>query len=183
MSGSAAARLLVLAVLALALPVRSQCAELPAPGDRLAPFSIMAPPAAGDRAYLGIPDGAAFSLADVKAELVVLEFSGVYCPICHEQAPGMRSLYKHLERAGLSDRVKLLSVAGGGTQMEVDHVHREYRAPYPIVCDPDFLVHAALNEPKTPFTMLLRPDGSVLWSHLGLIRDFDAFFKTIQSHL
>jgi peroxiredoxin len=169
------------AVLALAAP--GACAELPDAGDTLAPFPIVAPPAQADRDYLGLGGGETFTLADVKAELIVLEFSGVYCPICHEQAPGVRSLFKRLQRAGLSGRVKLFSVAGGSTQMEVDQVHGLYKAEYPILCDPDFAVHAALNEPKTPFTMVLRPDGSVLWAHLGRIDDFDGFFKTIQSLL
>lgn len=170
-------------LLSLALAAPAMSAELPQAGDVLTPFAIAMPPGEEDRVYLGLDGGDSFALADVKAELIIFEFTGVYCPICHEQAPSVRSLFKRLQRTKLDDRVKLLAVAGGSTQMEVDYVCKQYKAEYPIIRDPDFLVHAALNEPKTPFTMILKPDGSVLWTHLGLIEDFDAFFRTVESFL
>lgn len=170
----------VLLLLISAAPARAM--ELPAEGDVLKPFPIFVPQLAGDQAYLGV-SGETFTLADIKAKLVVLEFSGVYCPICHDQAPYVRKLFKRIERSGLGGQVKLFSVAGGANQMEVDHARAQYNAPYPIIRDPEFAVHAALNEPKTPFTMLLRPDGHVLYAHLGRIADFDEFYQTIESLL
>ncbi|MBU1002961.1 MAG: TlpA family protein disulfide reductase [Proteobacteria bacterium] len=156
--------------------------NLPDPGTRLPPFAIPMPPLQSDQAYLGV-GGDSFGLGDVKAELIMLEFSGVYCPICHKQAPNVRSLFKRIDRAKLGSRVKIFSVAGGATQMEVDSVREQYDAPYPIIRDPDYAVHKVLGEPKTPYTMLLKPDGTVLWTHLGSIQDFDEFYKIIQSFL
>lgn len=179
---NASVALAALAVLLLLSAAPARAMELPAKGDVLKPFPMTVPPLAGDQAYLGV-SGETFTLADLKAKVIVLEFSGVYCPICHDQAPYVRKLFKRIERAGLGEKVKLFSVAGGATQMEVDHVRGQYNAPYPIIRDPEFSVHAALSEPKTPFTMLLRPDGKVLYSHLGRIEDFDEFFQTIQSLL
>jgi len=172
----------ILALFLALAPVAGSAMSLPEAGQTLKPFAIPTPPAAADKTYLGV-GGESFTLADVKAKLIMLEFSGVYCPICHEQAPYVRKLYKRVEKAGLMDRMRIFSVAGGATQVEVDSARAQYNAPYPIIRDPDFAVHDALGEPKTPFTMLLRPDGTVLWTHLGRIEDFDAFFQTIQSFL
>lgn len=174
--------LTLLAALMLSLGGGAEAMELPEAGAVLKPFPIITPPLEADRAYLGV-GGESFTLADVKAEIIMLEFSGVYCPICHDQAPSVGKLFKRIQRAGLADRVKIFSVAGGATQMEVDSIRDQYNASYPIIRDPDFAVHRVLGEPKTPFTLLLRPDGTVLWSHLGRIKDFDMFYQTIQSLL
>ncbi|BBD07347.1 peroxiredoxin family protein [Desulfovibrio ferrophilus] len=156
--------------------------NLPEPGTTLPRFAIPMPPLESDQVYLGV-HGDSFALSDISADVIILEFSGVYCPICHQQAPDVRKLFKRIQRAGLGDRVKLFSVAGGATQMEVDHVRQQYNAVYPIIRDPDFAVHKVLGEPKTPYTMLLKSDGTVLWAHLGKIADFGEFYTIIQSFL
>lgn len=172
--------LVLLALLCTAV----QSHALTAKGDVLPQFPIVAPQQKTDRAYLGLDKDGPFTLADVEADIIMLEFMGVYCPICHEQAPDIRRLFKRINRdETLKSKVKLLAIAGGATPFEVAHVRKEYKARYPILEDPDFSVHKVLGEPQTPFTLLVRPDGTVLYAHLGIIEDFDAFLRHIKSLL
>ncbi|MFZ7124725.1 MAG: TlpA family protein disulfide reductase [Desulfobacterales bacterium] len=168
------------AVLACVLPAWS--AELPAKGDTLPAFSLPAPASSGDLEYLGV-SGTTLTLADVSGDLVLLEILGVYCPVCREQAPLFNALQKRLERRELKGRVKMLGIAAGATDIEVEMIRKEWRIRHPVLVDQKFEVHKLLGEPKTPFTMLIDRQGRVLYTHHGLIQDMDAFYQQIKSLL
>jgi hypothetical protein len=74
----------------------------------------------------------------------------------------------------------MLGIAIGATTTEVEHLRKSGSYEYPIVQDERFTVHKLLGEPRTPFTMLIGKDGKVLYTHLGVIEDTDAFFQVIQ---
>lgn len=177
-----AAALAALLALAPAAPVRA--ASLPGPGDVLPPLVFQNCPRPEDRAALGVGDGPTFALADVRAGLILFEFFGVYCPVCFEQAPDFNRLVRSLSRdPATAGTVRVLALAAGATPMELEYARGEMKAAYPMCIDPDFSVHKQLGEPKTPFAMLLRPDGTVLWSHLGRIEDPGALLNLIKSKL
>ncbi len=169
-------------VLTVVCATGAWAADLPTQGDSLSDISFTAPKQAGDREALGLPGASPFTLSDIDAGLIMIEVIGVYCPICHDQAPTLRTLYSALTRdAALSKQVRLFALASGATDMEIAFVRKEHRAEYPIVPDVDYAVHKQLGEPGTPFTILARPDGTVLYTHMGRIEDADAFLDTIRS--
>jgi len=133
-----------------------------------------------DAATLGLKTNAPFTLGDIDAPYVMIEIIGVYCPICHEQAPALTKLYKRLKKTKLNKQIKMLGIAAGGTPMEVKYV-RDRNYIYPVAHDPEFEIYNALSEPKTPFTMIVDKQGKVLYTHLGIIPDINAFFKEIQA--
>ncbi|MGX9365470.1 peroxiredoxin family protein [Desulfoplanes sp. PS50] len=174
-----------IATISLALFFASAAPSLaqspPEPGQSLSPITFSLPGKPEDMAYLGI-DAAAkdFTLADIQADLIFLEIIGVYCPQCYRQLPLFKDVHTRIERGKLKNRVKMFSVAAGGNQPEVDLLTKTQQYPFPVLQDPDYTVHKALAEPLTPFTMLLRPDGTVLFTHLGVIEDVDSFYRTIK---
>jgi len=132
-----------------------------------------------DAAALGLKANGPFTLADIDAPYIMIEIIGVYCPICHEQAPSLTKLYKRLKKTKLDKKIKMLGIAAGGTPMEVKYIRdRDYI--YPVAHDTEFEIYNALSEPKTPFTMIVDKQGKVLYSHLGIIPDINAFYKEIQ---
>ena len=174
--------LLAAALLVPALPAQAQ--DLPKAGDALPALALPAPAVQAHRAWLGIGDKPAFGVADVDADLVMIEIVGVYCPICIDQAPTLRKLHARLNRdAALKGRVKLVAVAVGATPEELEYARAEHKADYPMVADQDFANHKLLGEPKTPFTLLVRRDGSVAMTHLGKIDNESAFAAKIGSLL
>ncbi len=150
------------------------------PGKRLPPISFTCPTDTDDTAYLGIDASTDFGLADVQADLIFLEIIGVYCPQCYRQLPLFKQLHARIQRGKLKNRVKMMAVAAGGNGPEVELLVKTQDYPYPVLEDADYTVHKALAEPLTPFTMLLKPDGTVLFTHLGLIEDIDSFYRTIR---
>jgi ribosomal protein S16 len=130
----------------------------------------------------GVETQRPFQLADVHSDLVMIEILGVYCPQCHKQRPHINRLYHRIQKdAALSKKVKLVGIAVGATAMEAAYLVKESHIPYPVITDLSFDVHKRLGEPRTPFNILTTRDGKVLWTHLGVIEDMNAFYTTLRS--
>lgn len=157
---------------------------LPVPGARLPELTLPAPMGPEALAALGLRDDAVdFRLSDLKADLVLVEIIGVYCPQCFKQAPGFNGLYTRMNRGKNKGRVAMFAVAAGGTEPEVESLLTSGQYQFPIVSDATYSIHKRLGEPKTPFIIICRPDGSILYTHLGVITDIDGFYSEIKSLL
>lgn len=141
-------------------------------------FSFLAPQVSDHRNYLGLgEDQASVALVDMDKDYFLIEIVGVYCPVCHNQAPETLRLYQRVQRdAGLAAKVGMIAVAAGATPMEVEHLYRTWRFPFPILQDADYALHKLIGEPDTPYTLILDRDGSVLYAHLGRT-DTDSIFS------
>ena len=153
----------------------------PQKGSQLPVMHLDTPAIPRDRDYLGIPEQKQFELADVKADLIMLEVIGVYCPQCHKQRPHINRLFHRIQKdIGLADKIRFIGIAAGATPMEVAYLVKESNIPYPIVADEQFSVHQLLGNPRTPFNMVVTNQGRVLWAHLGVIEDMNAFLATLK---
>ncbi|WP_045220627.1 peroxiredoxin family protein [Desulfonatronum thioautotrophicum] len=166
---------LVICWLALTLlAVSTSAGGPPSVGERqpeILAFAFPAPTISEHRSYLGIgEDQERIALQELEKDYFLLEIVGAYCPVCHNQAPDMLRLFQRIRRdAALSDKVGMFAVAAGATAMEVEHLHRTWRFPFPILQDADYDLHKIIGEPDTPFTMVVGKDGSILYAHLGRI--------------
>lgn len=162
--------------------VLSAGAEPFGPGASIAQIRFAAPHLAEDAAALGMQPGASFAVQDLGADLVLLEVIGVYCPQCHKQAPGFNSLYGRLNKGKTKGRVAMFAVAAGGTDLEVAQA-RESMYRFPVVSDPNYVAHKALGEPLTPYTIVCRADGTIVWAHLGVVEDVSELYARIRDLL
>lgn len=165
-------------------PVFALAGELPAVGTELPEFQLETPKSEEERAYLGIKANPSFSITQLKAELVLIEIIGVYCPRCHRQHPLFNKLFYRIKKnTEMYNQTKMIGVAVGANPIEVAYLKKEYRIPYPVIVDPNFEVHKVLGEPRTPFTMLVTKEKKVVFAHLGVIEDMDKFFLQIKAFL
>ncbi|NDY55340.1 TlpA family protein disulfide reductase [Desulfovibrio sulfodismutans] len=156
-------------------------AELPGVGDTLPTFTLPTPGSAEDRAALGLADSPTFALGDMDAQCVLFEVIGVYCVECHKQAPIFSRLHARLAKdEQLAGRVKMLAMAAGATEKEVEYLRAKGNYPFVVVNDPDYVAHKILGEPKTPFTMIVTREGKVVFAHLGVIADTAALFREFE---
>lgn len=172
---------ILLLVLLVACPALA--AEPPKEGETLPRLTILTPALEKDSHYLGLDAPGSFTIQDLDYSLLLLELVGVYCPYCHKQAPLFNSLFKRLERAKLTDRVKMLAVASGATEPEVVQLRKHSGYVYPVLRDEDYSMHKILGEPQTPFTILVNKEGTILFTRLGVVEDIDALFETIRKAL
>ncbi len=172
-------RLPLLFLILTTLLCSAALAQPPQVGDTLPAFTMAPPALEKDARTLGLPVNHPFTLADLGTPYALIEIIGVYCSVCHQQAPDLTRLYKRLKKTRLDKRITLFGIAAGATPMEVEFI-RKKEYPFPIIHDTKFEIYAALAEPKTPFTLIVDRQGKVLYTHLGIIPDFNDFFKTIQ---
>jgi peroxiredoxin len=152
------------------------CAGIPKKGDTLPAFKMQAPDSEKTRAYLGVTQEA-FRISDLPCRLLLLEIIGVYCPQCYQQAPLFNNIYNRIEKSKFKGQIKMLALATGATDMEIAFLQKEQQYAFPILSDPTFDIHKMLGEPRTPFTMLIDPNGKILHTHMGVMEDMDALWK------
>jgi hypothetical protein len=155
------------------------CADLPKKGDMLPSFALQTPESAKAKEYLGL-NQPSFRLKDIACRLLLIEIIGVYCPQCYQQAPIFNTLFNRIEKGKLKGQVKMLAIAAGGNNNEIKYLYEQVQYSFPVVTDERFEVHKLLGEPRTPFTLLVDPEGKVLYTHMGIIENVDAFLKLIN---
>ncbi len=162
-------------------PGAGLCGEALKSGADLPGLTMPVPTSEKERGYLGVGEREQFGIKDVAAKVIVLEILGVYCPQCHKQRPHINRLFHRIDKdANLSKKVKFLGVAAGATPMETAYYMKQAKVPYPILPDETFAIHKRLGEPRTPFNMVVAKDGRILFAHLGMIKDMNAFFSTLK---
>jgi len=171
---------LLLLLVTLAAPA---LAAPPVPGERMPQLTLPVPQDPAGQEMLGLQGKQSFALADLPGDLIFLEVIGVYCPQCAKQAPGFKSLYSRLNKGKLKGRVTMFALAAGGNEVEIRQLLGAGQYLFPVVSDPDYAAHKLLGEPLTPYTIVCRPDGSVVYAHLGIIEDIDGFYQQIKALL
>ena len=150
------------------------------PGQQWTAMDFPVPSQDEDMQYLGLNGQHTFRLSDLKTDIILFEVIGVYCPQCYKQLPSFNKLFKRINRGKLKDKVKMIALAAGGTQPEVDQLKGHQKYTFPVLKDPAYTVHKSLGQPLTPFTLLLRTDGKILYTHLGVIENIDELYRTIK---
>ncbi|MBI4774680.1 MAG: TlpA family protein disulfide reductase [Deltaproteobacteria bacterium] len=182
-------RFLILAGLILSLVIwgqaRAQEKPLIQAGDTFPEVTMPAPRAAGDKAYLGLGTAPDFTLNQVSADVILVELLSVYCYSCQKQAPIFNKLYELIEGDPKArGRIKLLGIAVGSEDLEIDEFRREYKVTFPIIQDPEFEIYHELGGTRTPFSMFVRKGPSskeilVASTHMG----FDMEYKKLLEQL
>jgi len=130
----------------------------------LSQVSLPQPAEAQSRAYLGLTDiQSLFSLADIKAEVIVIEIFDMYCAYCQKAAPTVNQFYYLIEKRGYADRIKLLGVGKLNSQFEINTFRDEYGLEFPIFPDPQRKIVGQLPHDVTPYFYIIQrqPDGSL----------------------
>lgn len=174
-------------LLGLVLPANAQ-QEPFAVGDHLPAFSMAAPESSTHLDYLGLtPEASEFTLADVDASAVLVQIFSMYCPICQREAPEVNSLYAALHREGLGDTIKILGLGAGNSDLEVQVFQERYDVPFPMISDPDYILHEVFGGVGTPYFVLVQPSGStegghvVRLSHLGAFDSMETFLEQLHA--
>ena len=111
-------------------------------------------------------DNAAVSLADVRADIVVVHFFATWCEPCRDELPALRRLVERSDPAQL--RVISISVAEVGAR--VRNFVEKLPVNFPILLDSDRAVARSWGVSALPTTFILNRDLS---PRLFVERDYD----------
>ena len=151
----------------------------PPVGSLFPDVDIAVPQKWEERQYLGVEGLDAFKITRVRAEVVVVEVFSMYCPFCQREAPTVNELQRLIaSRPDIKGKIRLLGIGAGNSLFEVNAFKNLYGIRFPLIPDPDFALHDALGQVRTPCFIVVRnePDGArVIYSKVGTFgeaRDF-----------
>jgi thiol-disulfide isomerase/thioredoxin len=156
----------------------------PEMGGVLPQITLSVPENPGQQSYLGVTGKETFTIPEIKAEVVIVEIYSMYCPFCQAEAPLINELYTKIQRNGnLKDKIKLIGIAAGNSEFEVDVYRKKYNVAFPLFSDGDFVIHKSIGEVRTPYFIGIKnnKDGThtVVYSKLGTIKNADKFIDLI----
>lgn len=136
--------------------------------EQLPDIELIVPEQQVDREYLGLTgaSGEKFTLADIKADLLVVELFSMYCPFCQEEAPRVNELYERLqeleEHRGIV--VRMIGLGASNSAYEVEHFKKTYQVKFPMFPDKDLSMYDKFKGGGTPefIGCVLKPAGESL---------------------
>jgi peroxiredoxin len=153
------------------------------PGSTLPEFEIEMPTLPEMSTYLGIKGGRAFSLSEISAKLIVVEFFSIFCPKCHQNAPVANQLYKSIKKdKELSKNIKMIGIGLASKSKEVAFYKQKFKVEFPLFPDPQKKVKTKSKVKHVPLTIVIDKTGKVLMIHLGVIKNLDEFLGKIKKH-
>jgi peroxiredoxin len=80
----------------------------------------------------------------------------------------------------LKKDIKVMGIGVGNKNKQLEAFKKTYRVQLPLIPDEEGEAWTALGSAATPSMVITTPAGKVLASHVGPIKDFDAFLKEIR---
>lgn len=158
-------------------------------GDIIPGLVFSAPHSKADRDYLGIGEKKTFLIADVAADVLLVEVMNINCGSCQQQAPINNNLYSLIESIPeAAGRIKMMAVSAGTVYRHILDFREHFETPYPVIEDPDFAFYDAIGRTPTPFTIaLIRDEGGrlslVADTQKGTHSNYQETLKRLQSLL
>ena len=158
----------------------SQDQPFPA-GSQLPQFTLPAPDSQQTLNYLGLRTMAPYTISQIGAKLVLIEFLNALCPHCHANAPVLNRLYSVVQKdAALARDVKIIGIAVGNSKKETVAYKKSFKVPFPVFPDEESDIGSAVQVSETPIIVLVSNNGKVLTSRSGVIKDFDGLLKEVR---
>lgn len=138
-----------------------------------------------EKLYLGVGSAANLSVAQIKADRLIIAVLNTYCTICQEDAAVLNLMYKIIEGTpSLQGRTKLVGIAAGNTEAEVERFRKEFRVPFPLFADTNFSIERAVpKDLRTPmFITVSNVEGKsleVVKSRFGSIENVEEFLGQV----
>lgn len=108
-------------------------------------------------------EGKTVSLADLKGQVVVLDFWASWCPPCVESLPHMGKLYEQKR----DDGVKIFAINLAEDKAAIEGFLKSKKVDIPVLMDTDGSVAMKYNATSIPQTVVIGKDGTVKSVSLG----------------
>ena len=151
------------------------------PGSKLPPFNLKMPDSSEVRTYLGIKDIKTFSLSQIPARFLIIEFFSVFCVKCQGNVPTINRLYQVIrDDPELNKEMKMIGVGLLSGTNEIVLFKEKFKTEYPLFADPKGDIQERTRINFVPLTLVTDPDGKIIMSHSGIITDLDAFLIELR---
>jgi peroxiredoxin len=136
-----------------------------APTTTPAPAPVVGAPA--PNFTLADLDGNSVTLADLKGQVVLINFWATWCGPCEAEMPAIEQRYETFRSRGLT----VLGVNVGETREQIAPFVERLGLTFTILMDPDYEVETLYRVRGYPTTYLIDRDGLIVRQHVGYLAD------------
>ena len=101
------------------------------------------------------------SLADLKGQVVMINFWASWCGPCRQEFPALDQIYAKYKPMGFT----LVAINVESEQADAEKFLSATPASFPILFDPDNMVSGKYGVSAMPTTVLVDRQGRVRWQH------------------
>lgn len=153
-------------------------------GKAITQARLKVPEDAGVRSFLGIRQKSGqMSLADIDAEIIIVEIFSMYCPYCQRHAPATNELFDAIESGNATrEKIRLIGIGVGNSAHEAAFFKKKYGIRFPLFSDANSAVLNSLPGVRTPYYFAIRKKGkslNVFLQQQGAFDDPQAFLRTV----
>jgi peroxiredoxin len=113
-------------------------------------------------------EGSTVDLADIRGQVVLLNFWATWCKPCEDEMPAMDRLYRALAPEGF----EMLAVSVDEESDLVEKFRQRLGVSFPILLDPQQDVSRRYQTTGFPESLLIDKDGTIVERYIGP-RDWD----------
>ncbi len=159
-------RALVLIILVAALAGCGASSDKGATGPEITPEAATITEVGQPAPDFELPtrDGQTFRLADHRGKVVVVNFFATWCPPCREEMP---HLEEKVWREFRDDRFAMIAVGREHANDELGEFVERYELSFAVAGDPERTVYAKYATQYIPRTVVIGPDGTILFQSSG----------------
>ncbi len=155
-------------------------------GEPFPDIELAAPRLLWERENLGLGGEDFFKVTDLGFERILVVLFSYYCNSCRKDAPKINALNDLIKREPrLSERIRVVAIGMGNNTEEIEAFRRDYHVNFTLIPDPDFRVHKAFGEIRTPSFIYaeIKPGrrAVVLKMRMGPLGDPQRFLKAMES--
>jgi peroxiredoxin len=110
-----------------------------------------------------LSDGTDVSLADLRGQVVLVNFWATWCKPCEDEMPAMERLYRDLRDEGF----ELLAISVDSDREEVSQFQERLGLSFPILLDSEHRVSRAYQTFRFPESLLIDRNGLVVERFVG----------------
>ena len=132
---------------------------------------------------LNFPNGTQISLADLKGQVTMLQFTASWCHVCREEMPHIEKeiwkVYKNMD-------LNVIGIDRDEPAEVVTSFAKEMQVTYPLALDPGADIFALFADRNSGVTrnIILGPDGKIVFlTRLFEIQEFDQMKQIIHNLL
>lgn len=117
-----------------------------------------------------------------KADVVVLSFFDMYCPLCQKEAKYVKQIHASTLQRGQGSKINFYAIGWNNTPLESEMYRKKFNVTYPVIPDKSLTIAHRFSSVKPPLLIALRKEGGQ-WKEFYRTKQTRGQAETIYSKI